>query len=91
MPPYASLIIGHLLDAILAFMVVEGLVLLVLHRRTGRGIPPRLLVPNLVSGAGLLVALRGALTDAGGHWIFAGLAIALIAHLADLRARLVRV
>jgi len=83
-----QLLPGLLLDLILALVVLEGLVLHLFHRRTGRGIAPRLFIPNLLSGAGLLLALRGVMTGAGVGWILAGLALALVAHVLDLRARL---
>lgn len=78
---------GRVVDLILALMAVEGTVLAVHHRRTGRGIPLPDLAVNLAAGACLLLALRAALTDAGWTGTAAWLGLALAAHLADLGRR----
>lgn len=74
-------------DLILALVAVEVVALLWLRRRTGRGPDPLGLLANAVAGAGLLVALRAALAEAGPTWIAAALAVAGAAHLADLARR----
>ncbi len=81
---------GHVVDLIIAFMVVEAVVLLVWRRRSGGGIAPGPLVASLLAGFFLLLALRGALT--GATWtVMAGwLLAALVAHLADLIGRSTR-
>ena len=78
---------GALIDAILALVAIQFLGLAWLHRARGIGPAPRDLWPNLAAGAALLLALRAALTDAA--WIFVALwlAVALAAHLIDLRNR----
>ena len=78
---------GRIVDVILALMVLEGIVLVVYHRATGRGIAPSGLLANMLAGGCLLLALRVALTGASWHWIALSLAAALLAHLADLRCR----
>lgn len=78
---------GRVVDLIVALMVVEGLALAVLHRRTGRGIPALRLVPNLCAGACLMLALRASLSGAGAHVIGSWLALGLVGHLADLVLR----
>jgi hypothetical protein len=75
---------GRVVDLILALMVLEALVLGVLWRRAARGVPPLSLIVNLAAGACLLLALRAALTDAGALITGGFLALALVAHLADL-------
>jgi hypothetical protein len=77
----------HLVDLVLALMALETLALLYFHRRTGRGIAPRDLLPNVLAGAFLLLALRAALADAAIGWLMAALLLALAAHLADLARR----
>lgn len=77
----------HAVDVALAVTVLEGAALAVYHRGTGRGVAPGFLLGNLMSGACLLLALRGALTGAGWAWIAPCLLAALLAHLADLRQR----
>lgn len=75
---------GRVVDLILGFLVAEGLVLYLYYRRTGRGLTFTTLIPALLAGAFLLLALRGALTGAGWQWIALALIGALIAHLVDL-------
>ena len=78
---------GRLVDLILFLVVIEVAVLLLYWRRTGRGVVPLDLLPNLCAGAFLLLALRVTLT--GGGWMLASscLAAAGLAHLADLYRR----
>lgn len=78
---------GRIVDAILALVVVEAVLLIAYRARTGRGVPTADLLANLAAGATLLLALRIALT--GGAWtsVAAALAAALVAHLLDLSRR----
>ena len=78
---------GHILDLILLLVLAEALLLAWHHHLTGRGPPLRALLPNLLSGAALLVAVRLALVQSGWLWVAAALLFALLAHLADLRQR----
>jgi hypothetical protein len=78
---------GHIVDAILGLVLLETAGLLTYARITGRGIAPLALLPNLVAGSCLLLALRGVLVDAPWYWTAASLTAALIAHLADLGQR----
>ena len=78
---------GRLVDLILLIVVIEAIVLIVYWRATGKGIAPRNLLPNLIAGALLLLALR--LTIAGAGWmaICGCLAAAGLANVVDLRRR----
>jgi len=78
---------GRIVELILAFMLVEGGLLWLHHRRTGRGVDPVDLLINLLSGISLLLALWAALVGAPWQWIALALAASLAAHLADLRRR----
>jgi hypothetical protein len=78
---------GRIVDLIVGLMVLEGVLLAAWHRRTGRGIAPAGLLPNLLAGVCLLLALRASLSGAGWGWIGVCLAAALAAHIADLRHR----
>jgi hypothetical protein len=78
---------GRIVDLILGFMVLEGLVLAVWHRRTGRGLAPLDVLANVLAGACLLLALRAALVGAAWFWIALALSAALFAHLFDLVRR----
>ena len=76
---------GRIVDAILALVVLEALLLAWLARRRGMALPP--LLANLASGAALMLALRAALVGSGwpivAVWMLAGLAC----HLIDLGFR----
>ena len=78
---------GRIADLIVCVMVVEAFVLAILHSRTGRGVAPGAFLGNLVAGIGLVLALRGALLDAGWTWIALALAVALVGHGIDLWGR----
>jgi hypothetical protein len=78
---------GRIVDAILAFMLLEAVLLLAYRARTGRGVGAADLLANLAAGATLLLALRAALVGGTWLWVAAALAAALVAHLADLSRR----
>jgi predicted membrane-bound mannosyltransferase len=78
---------GVAVDVILGLVVLEAVTLTALHRITRRGIAPADILPNLLAGAGLLLALRAALVAADWPWIALCLAGALAAHLVDLSRR----
>ena len=83
----AGLASPHLIDAILAFTLVEGTALALWRRRTGSGLPGRRAVRMLLPGFCLLLALRAALAGHPLPWVPLALAAALVCHLADLHAR----
>ena len=86
----AWLLSGQLLDLILLLVALEATALVVMGRYF-KAIPPPLdLLPNLASGAALMLALRFALTDTGWQPIALCLSAALGAHLVDLIRRLQR-
>jgi len=75
------------IDGILLLILVEAAALLLWRRRTGHGPAARAVLPNLLAGAMLLLAMRLALSDAAPAWVAVCLLGGLVAHLADLRAR----
>jgi hypothetical protein len=78
---------GHIVDIIIALMLLEAAGLYALFRTRGHGIPAAGLLGNLLAGMCLLMALRTALT-AGDWWLIAfWLAASLVGHLLDLRSR----
>jgi hypothetical protein len=79
---------GLVADIVLACLAIEAIGLLAWRRATGRGPGVGALAALLLPGAFLVLALRFALADAPWWLIPAALAGALVAHLADLRARL---
>jgi hypothetical protein len=78
---------GRLTTFVVALVVVEWLALAAWHRRTGKGLSGRQLLPNLAAGMCLMLALRAALVDSGWMWVAAFLALSGVAHVADLITR----
>jgi hypothetical protein len=78
---------GRIFDLILLLLGLECAGLALLRALTGRGPALRDMLPTLLSGAFLLVAMRAAQADAGLPWIGASLLAALCAHLIDLSRR----
>jgi hypothetical protein len=76
-----------IVDAIIALVAVEGIVLVVWRALTGGGLTVAETLANLSSGAALLLALRMAITDGLSASVLALLSVALIAHVADLASR----
>ena len=76
---------GWVLDGILALMGAEAAVLAALWRAGRRGVPPGALLPNLLSGMCLLLAMRTALAGAWWGWISLPLLAAGVLHGVDLR------
>ena len=76
-----------LIDWILALVALEGAAVLGWRAFTGRGPQPLAFLGNLVAGAFLLVALRGAVSGASGAWIAACMFAGCLAHFVDLVAR----
>jgi hypothetical protein len=71
-------------DLIVLGVVAETMLLLALHRWRGLGPRPRLIVPRLLSGLLLMLALRAALTGSHGPLVAFWLALAGAAHVVDL-------
>ncbi|MEP7297898.1 MAG: hypothetical protein ABI702_17075 [Burkholderiales bacterium] len=80
-------LIASLIDLVIAFTLIEGVVLLLVHRITGRGVAAREFVLNMASGLCLMLALRGLVRDAGVPWLALCLLAAGVAHGADLWLR----
>ena len=78
---------GRVVDIIVAFMLIECLVLIVWRRQTGSGLSVSALVTNLAAGAALMLSLRAALVGAAWQIISLWLILALLAHAADLKIR----
>jgi hypothetical protein len=68
-------------------VLVEGGVLVQIHRLTGRGVAPSSLLPTLGAGFFLLLALRLALSPHGWMPLCAALLAALLCHIRDLQQR----
>ena len=78
---------GTLIDGILLLVVCEIVALALLWRWRRRGIAPADLIPNVLAGGFLLLALRLALGGAGWMVCIACLAAGGIAHLIDITRR----
>ena len=77
----------HAVDLILAIIAFELVAFTLYWHLRGRGIAPAQLLPNLLAGALLLLALRLALSGYSWPWYTACLALAGVANVADLRQR----
>ena len=75
-------------DGLIVLVLLEALALWAWHRRSGAGLAPRELLPNLLAGAALMAALRCALTPGLLLPALACLGAAGIFHAVDLRCRL---
>lgn len=78
---------GRIADLVLAFLVIEGLVILFHHRLTGRGPTFGRALPFLLAGGCLLLAWRTAAAGLAWPLPAAFLAAAGAAHLVDLLRR----
>jgi hypothetical protein len=76
-----------LVDAVIAFTLLETLLLLAWRRYSGRGIAPRPLLSTMASGLTLMAALRAVVAGAPWPWLVACLMAAGVAHAIDLRIR----
>src|SRR5689334_8296994 len=72
----------HLIDLILLFTVLEGLII-----ARWRKIPARTAAALLLPGLCLLLALRAAMAGAAWPWVPAALTGALVSHFFDLHER----
>jgi hypothetical protein len=77
----------HAVDFVLAIVAIEVVTLTLYWHAKRRGIAPAQLLPNLLAGVLLLLALRLSLSDYSWPWYTACLALAGIANVADLRQR----
>jgi hypothetical protein len=77
----------YLVDAVMAVTLIEAMVLLAYFQWTGRGIRPKDFVFNLISGIGLMLALRSVVV--GAPWIYLALCLGVagLAHGADMWRR----
>lgn len=78
---------GAIVPLILAGIAMEALVLAILFHRTGRGVPPAILLPNLAAGACLIAAAGAALRGWWWGWTGALLLAGGVLHIVDLRGR----
>jgi hypothetical protein len=78
---------GRIVDLILLLLVIEIAALYMYRRATGSGIPILDVLMNNLAGAGLLLALRAALTGGGWMAIAPWLLAAFVAHIADVARR----
>ena len=78
---------GTVFAVMLVFVLIEVCWVLLLWRRRRRGIAPRAFLLNIGAGGSLMVAAWVALMDLDWYWLALVLLLALLFHLADLRAR----
>jgi hypothetical protein len=78
---------GRVVDAVLAFMLIELVALVLVRERGARVFRPRDVVVNFGAGAALLLALRAALRGSQWQPVALWLLIALGFHVGDLWMR----
>lgn len=78
---------GGLLDLVLVVIGIEIVGLWLIRKRLKKLPSLTNLLPNILAGAALILALRLSLTGASWVWIPALLTLSLIAHLSDLWLR----
>jgi hypothetical protein len=78
---------GGLLDLVLGVIGIEIVGLWLIRKRLKKLPSLTNLLPNILAGAALILALRLSLTGASWVWIPALLTLSLIAHLSDLWLR----
>ncbi len=76
-----------IVDAVIVITVIELSVLIVHYRKTGRGLAPRELLPELGAGLFLMLGLRAVLAGVAWPWLPLCLAGAGLAHLVHLIRR----
>ncbi len=74
----------RVVDMVLLLTAAEALALTAYHRLTGRGIAPGPLLPHLLAGVFILLALRAVLAQAAWYWVPLLLFGSLLAHLGAL-------
>lgn len=77
----------HLVDALVAFTLLEAVLLAAWHRYRGRGVAPREFGFNLASGLCLMLALRQALAGGAALSVAGWLMLAGALHAWDLWRR----
>ena len=78
---------GRIIDIVLVVLFLELVVVSVLYRARGNGIPPYPLMVNIGAGGSLALAIKASLTGAGWQWIAFWLVASLIFHVLDVGAR----
>lgn len=79
--------VARIIDAVIVFTLIEGMVLVLYRRSTGRGVAVRDFLVNMVSGLCLMLALRCLATDAGTASVALFLLAAGVAHGVDMLMR----
>ena len=79
-PPDANML-RWVIDMILLLVLAEA-VYLYIRNRTG-GVTPRAWLPNLISGAFLMLGMRALLVDAAWFWVVLSLTASGIAHFME--------
>jgi len=77
----------HIVDLLLAFLLLETLLLLLLRKRRGWTLSGTGLLLNAAAGAALMLALRSVLAGADWYWLAAWLLVAGMLHALQLLAQ----
>ena len=80
----AAASLGAIVDAVIAFTLVEGALLIGYRALTGRGVALHAFVVNMLAGLCLMLALRAVVRDAGSASALLWLLAAGLSHAADM-------
>jgi len=78
---------GRIIDLILLLVVLEVTILIIIRKKSGRGLGTLDLILSLLAGVALLFALRAALQGLAWPVVALFLFLSLLAHLMDLGRR----
>lgn len=78
---------GRIVDIMIAFVIIEVVVLLAYERVSGRGVAPYALLVNVGAGGSLMLALRAVYSEADWTIVAACLVAALVFHTLDIIQR----
>lgn len=76
-----------MLDAVIAFTLLEGVGLWLYHRLTGQGLAPNEYALNMLSGLCLMLAVRAAVSGLAWPWVAVCLSASGLAHGWDITRR----
>ena len=78
---------GRIIDIVLVVLLLELIIVSMLYRARGTGVPPYPLMVNIGAGGSLALAIKASLTGAGWQWIAVWLMTSLVFHVLAVNTR----
>ncbi|MDJ0917420.1 MAG: hypothetical protein QNJ05_06605 [Woeseiaceae bacterium] len=78
---------GRIIDIVLGVLILELLLISMLYRTKGKGVPPYPLLVNIGAGGSLALGIKASVTGADWQWIAVWLVASLVFHILDISAR----